>query len=245
VLNQSVTEQPFGPRLRRERERRQIALTSISASTKISVAFFEALERDDLSRWPSGIFRRAFIRAYAAGIGLDPETVTREFLERFPDPSELLPPVAAGSIPVPAGVSSGSDGADGAPMRLTFADAGAAPKPPRALTDTHRRWAAAACDALVVLLVAAAAFAASGQFWLPFGVSALAYYWGGIVLLGNTPGVYLWAPAASGADARSTVTAYRSAIVKGASAFLVRFNGAASAPGQRTTLGSEPRASGS
>ena len=82
-----VSEETFGGRLRRERERRQIALASISANTKISASFFEALERNDLSRWPSGIFRRAFIRAYAAGIGLDPDTIAREFHERFPDPA--------------------------------------------------------------------------------------------------------------------------------------------------------------
>jgi cytoskeletal protein RodZ len=80
-----VSEETFGARLRRERERRHIVLSSISANSKISVGYFEALERDDLSRWPSGIFRRAFIRAYAAGIGLDPEAIAREFVERFPD----------------------------------------------------------------------------------------------------------------------------------------------------------------
>ena len=66
-----MTEESFGGRLRRERERRQIALSSLSANTKIGVALFEGLEREDLSRWPPGIFRRAFIRAYAEGIGLD------------------------------------------------------------------------------------------------------------------------------------------------------------------------------
>ena len=85
-------------RLRRERERRQIALSSISANTKISASLFEALERGDVSRWPSGIFRRSFIRAYAVAIGLDPDTVAREFLEQFPDP--LDPPApAAPSFP--------------------------------------------------------------------------------------------------------------------------------------------------
>ena len=82
-----MTEESFGRRLRRERERRQIALSSISANTKISATLFAALERDDVSRWPSGIFRRAFIRAYAEGIGLDPDEVAREFLECFPDPA--------------------------------------------------------------------------------------------------------------------------------------------------------------
>ena len=66
-----ASEESFGGRLRRERERRQIALSSISANSKISVSLFEALERDDVARWPVGIYRRSFIRAYAAAIGLD------------------------------------------------------------------------------------------------------------------------------------------------------------------------------
>src|SRR5690348_2317201 len=83
----------FGPRLRQERERRKISLDSIAGTTKVSVALYEALERDDISRWPSGIFRRSFVRAYATAIGLDPDIVVREFLEKFPDPE--TPPLEA------------------------------------------------------------------------------------------------------------------------------------------------------
>jgi cytoskeletal protein RodZ len=81
----------FGPRLRQERERRQISLTSIAANTKISRSLLEALERDDVSRWPTGIFRRSFVRSYAQAIGLDPDEIVREFMERFPDPSAAPP----------------------------------------------------------------------------------------------------------------------------------------------------------
>ena len=81
----------FGARLRHERERRQIALRSIAEQTKIGVPLLEGLERDDASRWPSGIFRKSFIRSYADAIGLDPEPVVREFMERYPDPLESEP----------------------------------------------------------------------------------------------------------------------------------------------------------
>src|ERR1044072_8492719 len=90
----SVDGESLGRRLRRERERRQIALASIAENSKISVSLFEDLERDNLSRWPSGIFRRAFIRAYAEAVGLDPEANTREFLDRFPDPHAPVAPPA-------------------------------------------------------------------------------------------------------------------------------------------------------
>ena len=79
----------FGPRLRQERERRQISLTSIAENTKISRSLLEALERDDVSRWPTGIFRRSFVRSYAQAIGLDADEIVREFHERFPDPSAV------------------------------------------------------------------------------------------------------------------------------------------------------------
>lgn len=79
----------FGARLRYERERRQIPLRSIAEDTKIGVSLLEGLERDDVSRWPSGIFRKSFIRAYAEAIGLDPDSVAREFVERYPDPLEV------------------------------------------------------------------------------------------------------------------------------------------------------------
>ena len=78
--------QSFGGRLRYERERRQIALKSIAESTKIGVPLLEGLERDDVSRWPSGIFRKSFIRSYAEAIGLDADAIVREFVERYPDP---------------------------------------------------------------------------------------------------------------------------------------------------------------
>jgi cytoskeletal protein RodZ len=82
----------FGTRLRRERERRKIALKSIAENTKIAIALLRGLECDDVSRWPSGIFRKSFIRSYALAIGLDPEPVVREFLELYPDPLQIVGP---------------------------------------------------------------------------------------------------------------------------------------------------------
>lgn len=85
----------FGARLRQQRERQQIALTTIADQTKIKASLLDALERDDVSYWPTGIFRRSFIRTYAQAIGLEPDTVVREFLERYPDPVDTVPPVEA------------------------------------------------------------------------------------------------------------------------------------------------------
>jgi len=81
----------FGGTLRQARERRGISLRQIAASTKISVAALEALERNDVSKLPGGIFSRAFVRSYAVEVGLDPDETVREFLDRFqavPAPAE-------------------------------------------------------------------------------------------------------------------------------------------------------------
>ena len=85
----------FGARLRQQREDRQIDLIAISEQTKIKLALLEAVEQDDVSHWPSGIFRRAYIRAYAQFIGLDPDAVVREFLEVHPDPGDAIVATAA------------------------------------------------------------------------------------------------------------------------------------------------------
>lgn len=218
-----MIEEPFGSRLRRERERRRIALSSISANTKISVAYFEALERGDVSRWPSGIFRRAFIRAYAEAIGLDADVLTREFLERFPDPAEP----AATAVADAARPASGSGNAG---LRLTLADTGVPFRGGRLLAEMRPRWAAVACDAGVVMAIAAIVFLACGTFWLPLGVSMLGYYLGGILLLGNTPGVCLCAPAPRRAAPPSTPPTLLATMVKSAVALLGRFTYSASAP---------------
>ena len=81
----------FGGRLRQARERRGISLRQIATSTKLSATALEALERNDISKLPGGIFSRAFIRSYAVEVGLHPEETVREFLERF---NEEPPPSA-------------------------------------------------------------------------------------------------------------------------------------------------------
>jgi transcriptional regulator with XRE-family HTH domain len=74
----------FGPRLRSERERRGISLDTIASVTKVSADLWDGLERNDFSRWPSGIFARAFVRDYARAIGLDGDEVVEEFCRLFP-----------------------------------------------------------------------------------------------------------------------------------------------------------------
>lgn len=96
-MTSGVAPADFGPRMKRARETRGISLREIATRTKISVSALEALERNDISRLPGGIFGRAFVRAYAEEVGLDPEQTIREFIEAFPHDT-----VTIGSPYVPA-----------------------------------------------------------------------------------------------------------------------------------------------
>lgn len=73
----------FGPRLRRERERKGISLEQLAVATKVSTDLWIGLEQNDLSRWPAGIFARAFVRDYARTIGLDADAVVDEFCRHY------------------------------------------------------------------------------------------------------------------------------------------------------------------
>jgi len=86
----------FGSQMKRAREQRGVSLRQIAEATKISVSALGALERNDISRLPGGIFSRAFVRAYAIEVGLDPEQAVREFITQFPHDS-----VTVGSPHVP------------------------------------------------------------------------------------------------------------------------------------------------
>jgi len=198
----------FGARLRRERERRQVSIADIAARTKIKASLFEALERDDVSHWPCGIFRRSFMRAYADAIGLDAEATVREFVERFPDPAAPEPVDGGGAAPTPhfsspkAAVFAAAAGSMAAPapgstsLRLTLVETGFPFTGGRFLADAKRRWAAAAWDLGSLVAVALSIFVFMDAFWMPLGVTALCYYIGGIIFLGNSPGVCLFAPKA-------------------------------------------------
>jgi cytoskeleton protein RodZ len=77
-----------------------VSLRQIANSTRISVMSLEALERSDLSRLPGGIFTRAFIRAYAQEVGLDPDRTIQDFIAE-------LPPEAATATAHPAAIEDG------------------------------------------------------------------------------------------------------------------------------------------
>src|SRR5262245_33761002 len=83
-MPQGSPSRTVGARLREARETRGVSLRQLATRTRISVMSLEALERSDLSRLPGGIFTRAFIRAYAEEVGLDPDRTIDDFIAELP-----------------------------------------------------------------------------------------------------------------------------------------------------------------
>jgi len=77
-------QEMFVTRLRRYRQRCRVSIEEIAANLRIRPELIEALEQNDLSAWPRGLYSRAWIRAYALAVDLDPVDTVEEFCRIFP-----------------------------------------------------------------------------------------------------------------------------------------------------------------
>lgn len=184
----------LGAYLRAERERRGLTLKTISEGTKVSVPLLEGLESDDISRWPGGIFRRAFVRSYAEAVGLDPDAVFRRFEQQHrPVQSEAVTenPLSA----IEAAVTEHSRPVRGGPSLP-------------ALAPARARYLGTAADLTVAAVLAFGSAAAGSRLLWPVLMIA-AYYAIGVLLTGTSPMVALLSqvetPAAPPAEAESDV----------------------------------------
>jgi hypothetical protein len=161
----------LGGRLKRQRERAGVTLERISQSTKVPVALFAGLESGDCSRWPAGLFARAYVRSYAEAIGLNADETVEEFAAAFgaavkSDPFETAPASSAGA----AGT-----------LRLSLVE-----ESPLDLPTVARRAGLAACELLLGALIAAVAHVGFGtRTWVTVGL-VLAYFTLGR-LIGDDP----------------------------------------------------------
>ena len=87
----------IGGRLRRAREERALTLGDIAKTTKISTGALKALEENDVARLPGGVFRRAYLRAFATEVGLNADELVGEFRRTF-EPEKPAPPPAGPAI---------------------------------------------------------------------------------------------------------------------------------------------------
>jgi transcriptional regulator with XRE-family HTH domain len=130
------------------RERRGVTLASIAERSKVNEGLYAALERADVSRWPTGIYRRSFFREYAMALGLPVDSALSEFQQLFPEEGEQRTPAA---LMIPSG-----------PMRMTLAG---------------RTWLRAPriqIVAALVDLIIVTAITSLAAWWMPFHPGAVA-----------------------------------------------------------------------
>jgi hypothetical protein len=175
----------FCARFKDERQRRDRSLVAIAAATKVQASLLEAFERGDVSRWPKGIYRRAFFRDYVTAIGLPVGQHVAEFVELFPDVDE--PSVIVGSVPAPAnGAGAGTT------FRITLAEE-ASPWTMRAKDAAGFRLrailqlaGAAAVDLLLVSGLAWLIAPWTGGLWSAIGMVGCVYFSLCTALLGRS-----------------------------------------------------------
>lgn len=68
-----------GEILKEERIKKGLSIKEASEEIKISPAFLEAIEKNNLNYLPGGFFKRNFVRAYARFLGLDEEYILQVF----------------------------------------------------------------------------------------------------------------------------------------------------------------------
>jgi hypothetical protein len=181
----------FGPRLRSERERRGISIETIVTVTKVGADLWLGLERNDFSKWPSGIFARAFVRDYAKAVGLDADEIVDEFCRLFPQGDRR----AARIIKAQAQMSGHTPGAVEDPSLVPRGGDRRAASHERKSRASARRLRMAPRTVAAVIDIACTAslaelgptFAGAG-FWASAGVAAIAYYSLSTILSGASLG---------------------------------------------------------
>ncbi len=182
----------FGPRLRSERERRGISLHVLATHTKVGPDLWVGLESNDFSKWPSGIFARAFVRDYAKVIGLDEDDLVDEFCRLFPGVGDrrtarIIKAQAELIGHDPAGVDEAAhlppEGERRAVARERKAEVRA-----RRIRLAPRAVSAAIDLGCTLSLAGSAAALRGGGFWASAGVVGLLYFSLSTVLSGASPG---------------------------------------------------------
>ena len=97
----------IGTRLRQAREAREISLENLAAETRINIKFLKEIDAGIQPHVPD-TYARAFIRAYAEHVGLDPAELVKE-LDRPGSTGSAGPgpAVAPGQAPAPSPESTG------------------------------------------------------------------------------------------------------------------------------------------
>jgi transcriptional regulator with XRE-family HTH domain len=187
------SREAFGPNLRRLRMRSGLSLEELSVRTKVSVELWDGMEKNDFSRWPTGVTARAHVRAYAEAVGADPNATVDEFCRLVPQgdrraerivrgtaeflghqltwSDDLPPALAEGDRRAPSGRQGGGKG----PWWM----------------DVNPRGLAAGIDLVLVVAITGTITAAFKiDFWMTLALSALIYNGVSLALLGCSPATW-------------------------------------------------------
>jgi transcriptional regulator with XRE-family HTH domain len=182
----------FGPNLRRVRVQRGISLDQIAAATKVSPDLWSGLERNDFSRWPTGIYARAYVRAYALQLGVDAETAVDDFCRFFPQGDRRVARVVREQAALVGHQSTWKDELTGAVKRNRRAIVEAEEEPPVIGFTRTGRIIGSIVDTVAVLGLAAGIASILPVGWAgSLAFVALAYHAVSLVTLGCTPSVWL------------------------------------------------------
>lgn len=69
----------LGEKLRQAREERGISIMEVSEQTRISPLYLEAIENDDYSPLPGGIFNKGFVKTFAKYVGIDENEALQDY----------------------------------------------------------------------------------------------------------------------------------------------------------------------
>jgi hypothetical protein len=143
-------QETFVTRLRRHRQRNRISLDELSAEIRVKKELLEALEANDLSGWPRGLYARAWIRGYATVVGLDADEAVDDFCRLFPHGDRRAHRTIQGIAGIVASPSALRDEYQGPERRAASSDA-----PPPADPAWHSPVSRGALSMLVRVLNAA------------------------------------------------------------------------------------------
>ena len=178
----------FGLNLRRRRTQGGISLDEIARQTRVSIDLWEALERNDFSRWPTGIYARAYIRAYATAIGVDPDETVNDFCRGFPQGNRRTEDAIRGTAEI---VGHQLVWQDDLPPSVEGDRRASSPQPDRPRAMPPLRLIAALLDLSAVAVLSGTIVAV-----LPVGISpalavaAVLYHAVSLALTGSTPAVW-------------------------------------------------------
>lgn len=182
----------FLNRLRRERERKGLSLQQLAQRTNVSVALWAAFEDNDFSRWPTGVFARAFVREYALSVGLDPDETVDDFCRWFPQGDRRAERMIRAQAEL---IGHDSEWRDEWDRTRVGEDRRRSTPPSNGKADEQtarrrrRRVLAAALDGAVISLAVAVPVAAfRAPAWTSLGIAAVVYYTATTIVFGASLG---------------------------------------------------------